>query len=79
WTVVVSGPQCMEDIRKASDDELSLLEAINDNLNIEYMLGHDVYHNPYHSAIIGWQLTRNLEILYPDIRDEIVTMFKETL
>ncbi|KIJ09984.1 hypothetical protein PAXINDRAFT_102115 [Paxillus involutus ATCC 200175] len=79
WTVIVSGPQFVEDVRKASDDELSFMEATNDNLNTEYTLGHDVHHNPYHVAIIRSQLTRNLGILFPDIRDEIVIAFEETL
>ncbi|KIJ21175.1 hypothetical protein PAXINDRAFT_65823 [Paxillus involutus ATCC 200175] len=79
WTVVVSGPQFLEDMNKASEDELSFMEAANDNLNIEYLLGHDVHYNPYHAAIIRSKLTRNLGILYPDIRNEIVTAFKETL
>ncbi|KAF8844225.1 cytochrome P450 [Paxillus ammoniavirescens] len=79
WTVIVSGPQFVEDVRKASDDELSFMEATNDNLNTEYTLGHDVHHNPYHVATIRSQLTRNLGILFPDIRDEIVTAFEESL
>ncbi|KIJ13842.1 hypothetical protein PAXINDRAFT_80222 [Paxillus involutus ATCC 200175] len=79
WKVVVSGPQFVEDVRKASDDELSLMEAANDSLNLEYTLGHDVHHNPYHVAIIRSQLTRNLGILYTDLRDEIVTAFEEIL
>ncbi|KIK94711.1 hypothetical protein PAXRUDRAFT_429265 [Paxillus rubicundulus Ve08.2h10] len=79
WKVVVSGPQFVEEVRKASDDELSFMEAANDSLNIEYMLGSDIHRNPYHIAIIRSQLTRNLGILYPDLRDEIVTAFEETL
>ncbi|KIK97710.1 hypothetical protein PAXRUDRAFT_198861 [Paxillus rubicundulus Ve08.2h10] len=79
WTVVVGGPQLVEEVRKASDDELSFAEAANDNLKIEYTLGHDIHHNPFHIPIIRSQLTRNLGILYPDIRDEIVTAFQETL
>ncbi|KAF8844184.1 cytochrome P450 [Paxillus ammoniavirescens] len=79
WTVVVSGLQFVEEVRKASDDELSLLEASNDNLKVAYTLGHDVHYNPYTIPIIRSQLTRNIGILYPDICDEIVTAFEETL
>ncbi|KAF8844183.1 cytochrome P450 [Paxillus ammoniavirescens] len=79
WTVVVSGLQFVEDLRKAPDDELSFLEATNDNLKLDYTMGHDIHHNPYHVAIIRSQLTRNLATLYPDIRDEIVTAFEDTL
>ncbi|KIJ13791.1 hypothetical protein PAXINDRAFT_80408 [Paxillus involutus ATCC 200175] len=79
WTVVVSGPQFVEDLRKASDDELSFTEAVNENFKFEYTLGHDVHYNPFHIPTIRSQLTRNLGILYPDIRDEVVTAFEETL
>ncbi|KIJ07003.1 hypothetical protein PAXINDRAFT_91095, partial [Paxillus involutus ATCC 200175] len=79
WTVVLSGPQFVEEVRKASDDELSFAEAANDNMKLEYTLGHDIHYNPYHIPIIRSQLTRNLGILCPDIRDEIVTAFEETL
>ncbi|KAF8844237.1 cytochrome P450 [Paxillus ammoniavirescens] len=79
WTVVVSGPHFLEDVRKAPEDELSFLEASNDNLKLEYTLGHDIHYNPYHIQTIRSQLTRNLTSLYPDIRDEIVTAFEETL
>ncbi|KIK77776.1 hypothetical protein PAXRUDRAFT_834874 [Paxillus rubicundulus Ve08.2h10] len=79
WMVVVSGSQSVEDMRKASDDELSLAEASNDDLKLGYMWGRDIFYNPYHIAIVRSQLTRNLGILYPDIRDEIFTAFEETL
>jgi hypothetical protein len=48
-------------------------------LKVEYTLGHDTHDNPYHNAIIRSQLSQNLETLYPRIRDEIVTVFEETL
>ncbi|KAF8844252.1 cytochrome P450 [Paxillus ammoniavirescens] len=83
WMVVVSGPQFVEDMRKASDKELSFMEASNEgdgqDLKPEYTVGHDTYHNTYHVPILRSQLTRNLGILCPDIRDEIVTAFDETL
>ncbi|KAH7926847.1 cytochrome P450 [Leucogyrophana mollusca] len=79
WQVIVSGPKLLEELRKSPDDELSFLEATNDSLKVEYTLGHDIHHNPYHIPIIRSQLTRNLAALFPDIRDEIVTAFEETL
>ncbi|KAF8844235.1 cytochrome P450 [Paxillus ammoniavirescens] len=79
WMVVVSGPQLVEDVRKASKDELSFSEAANDTMNLEYTLGHDTFRNPYHVPIVRSQLTRNLGILCPDIRDEIINAFEETL
>ncbi|KAF8844224.1 cytochrome P450, partial [Paxillus ammoniavirescens] len=79
WTVIASGSQFVEDLRRASDDELSFAEAANENLKMEYTLGHDIRHNPYHIPIIRLQLTRNIGALCPDMKDETVVAFEEVL
>ncbi|KIJ66616.1 hypothetical protein HYDPIDRAFT_109704 [Hydnomerulius pinastri MD-312] len=79
WMVIVSGHQLLEELRKAPDDQLSFMEATNDSLKVEYTLGPEIHHNPYHIPIIRSQLTRNLGVLFTDIRDEIATAFDETL
>ncbi|KAF9236822.1 cytochrome P450 [Melanogaster broomeanus] len=79
WVVIVGSPQYVEEICKCSDDELSLMEAVNDRVKTKYMLGDLVHRNPYHVPIIRSQLTRNLGVLNPDMRDEIVIAFEETL
>ena len=30
WTIIVSGPKLVEELRKAADDELSFVEAANE-------------------------------------------------
>ncbi|KAG9308978.1 cytochrome P450 [Chiua virens] len=79
WTVVVSHRGHLEELAKASDDQLSIEEVINDQLHIEEMLGSELRTNPYHIPIIRSQLTRNIDALYNDIRNEIVTSFEEVL
>ncbi|KAF9235149.1 cytochrome P450 [Melanogaster broomeanus] len=79
WMVIMSGRQLLEDICKSPDDELSALEATNDILNGQFLVGPEMFHNPWHIPIVRSQLTRNLGTLYPDIRDEVVTTFEETL
>ncbi|KAH7906708.1 cytochrome P450 [Hygrophoropsis aurantiaca] len=79
WLVVVSEPKLVEELRKAPDEHMSFTEATNDALKIEYTLGYEIHHNAYHVPIIRSQLTRNLTALYPEIRDEIVVAFEETL
>ncbi|KAF9246259.1 cytochrome P450 [Melanogaster broomeanus] len=79
WLVVVSGSQYLEDIARRPDDELSAVEAANDSMKVEHTLGHDIYHNPYHTPIIRSQLVRNIGTLYPDIRDEVVTALEDIL
>lgn len=48
-------------------------------IQTKYTLGLRVVHNPYHVAVVRSQLTRNIEVLYPAIRDEIVTSFDDIL
>ena len=97
WTVILSNREHLEELAKASDDEFSFLEAINDvgdhflsvkltpfqcllqQVQVEHTLGPNVHHNPYHVAVVRLYLTRNVEVLFPEIRDEIVASFAEVL
>jgi hypothetical protein len=42
-------------------------------------MGKELHFNPYHVPMIRSQLTRNLETLCPEIKDEIVTSFEDVL
>ena len=95
--VILSNHEHLEELAKASDDDFSFREGINDVSNhspllqlslfqcvlqqvqVEYMVGPHIYHNPYHLAVVRHHLTRNIEVLFPEIRDEIVTSFVEVL
>ncbi|EGN93634.1 hypothetical protein SERLA73DRAFT_189361 [Serpula lacrymans var. lacrymans S7.3] len=79
WHVIISGPKLIEELRKAPDNELSFLEATNESLKVEYTLGHEVHHNPYHVSVIRSQLTRNLAARFSDIRDEIAVSFDDII
>ena len=46
---------------------------------MEYTLGPEIHHNPYHIGIIRSQLTRNLGALFPDVREEIVASFNDII
>ena len=48
-------------------------------VHVEHTLGPNVHHNPYHVAVLRLHLARNLEVLYPELRNEIVTSFTEVL
>ncbi|KAF9233835.1 cytochrome P450 [Melanogaster broomeanus] len=79
WMVIVNGRKYLKEIAKSSENELSALGGANDAFKIEYTLGHQIYHNPYHNVVLRSRLTRNIGILYPEIRDEVVTALEETL
>ncbi|GJE92111.1 cytochrome P450 [Phanerochaete sordida] len=77
WLVLVSGPQLIDDIRKASDHELSFDEAAWETLEVQYTVGPSVAGNSYHVPIVRGQLTRNLPFLFDDLRDEIAKAFHD--
>ncbi|KAN0100091.1 Cytochrome P450 [Tylopilus felleus] len=79
WTVILGSREHLEEVAKASEDEFSFLEAINDQIHIEHLLGPEVHHNPYHVGVVRLHLTRNLEVLYPELRDEVIASFADVL
>lgn len=97
WLVVVSSREHMEELRRAPEDTLSLIEYANDvsfqllpahfsriechqqELQADYTFGPEVRHNPYHIGILHSQISRNIGVLCPEIRDEIITAFGDIL
>ncbi|KAK0244007.1 cytochrome P450 [Armillaria nabsnona] len=79
WTVVVSGDEKINDIRKALPDHLSFMEEIEDSLQTSYTLGRGIHLDPYHIDVVRGALTRNIAACFPDVRDEIETSFKEEI
>ncbi|TCD62558.1 hypothetical protein EIP91_006736 [Steccherinum ochraceum] len=79
WHVFISGKTLVEELRKANDDELNFMEAMNEVLHMDYTFGNEAHNNPYHIPIIRTSLTRNLGVLYPEVRDELVTASNELI
>ncbi|KAI6016773.1 cytochrome P450 [Pisolithus microcarpus] len=77
--IVVLGRQHLEDIKKSTDDELSLIEAANDSAKVDYLIGPEINSNPCHISVARTHLTRNLGLYYPDIKDEVHAAFEELL
>ncbi|KAF9482443.1 cytochrome P450 [Pholiota conissans] len=72
WMVVATGPQSVEDIRRASDDQLSFIEAL---IQSDYTFGPENLRKPFHVAAIRSSLTRNLSVRFEDLKDEIFEAF----
>ncbi|RDB20446.1 hypothetical protein Hypma_012419 [Hypsizygus marmoreus] len=77
WMIVVSGPQMVDDLRKATDDLVSFRDAVADALQVDYTIGSEIHHEPYHVSSVRSPLTRNLAVRFPDVQDEIMTAFAE--
>jgi len=77
WVVVVSGPDMIEDIRRAADDQLSFREAVAEIVQVDYMMGPQIRLDPYHVAVVRSALTRNFGVRFSDLVDEITTSFSD--
>jgi cytochrome P450 len=80
WVVVVSGPQAIEDYRQVPDDDLTMLNlSTEEGIAIKYTLGSNIITDQYHIHVVRNQLTKNLGVVFPDIRDEIVQAFDDVI
>ncbi|KAE9393366.1 cytochrome P450 [Gymnopus androsaceus JB14] len=79
WEVVVSGKEMIEDMKKASDMDLSFVEALRESMQSDYTLGAAPAQDPYHIAVVRTPLTRNLGARFDDIREEIVLAMQDQI
>jgi cytochrome P450 len=79
WLVIVTGPQAVEELRQAAEDELSFLESMEDTLAISYTMGSNFQSNLYHVPIIRNQLTKNIGTVFPEVQDEIMQVFDDEI
>ncbi|KAF5382328.1 hypothetical protein D9757_008447 [Collybiopsis confluens] len=75
WQVIVSGEEMIEDVKKASDSDLSFMEAVTETLQTDYTMGLAARIDPYQVDVVRTPLTRNLAAKFDDLRDEIQAAF----
>ncbi|KAK0205563.1 cytochrome P450 [Desarmillaria ectypa] len=76
WTVVVSGAEKINDLRKASSEELSSI-AMNEDM--DYSFGRFLRLDPYHLDVVRGALTRNIGNCFADVQDEIKAAFNDLI
>ncbi|KAJ7507426.1 cytochrome P450 [Mycena galericulata] len=64
-----TGRALMEDIANAPENELSFYESINEGIEKD----------PYHAGVVRTSMTRNLGVLFPEVREEIILAFEDLL
>ncbi|KAK0448937.1 cytochrome P450 [Desarmillaria tabescens] len=79
WMVVVSGAEKIDDIRKASREQLSSVDAAQDLFQMDYTIGYSFTVDPYHSDVVRSSLTRNIAACFADVQDEIKAAFKDNV
>ncbi|KAF5356382.1 hypothetical protein D9758_009515 [Tetrapyrgos nigripes] len=71
WYIVAAGTRLVEDIRKASEDELSSREATYEVVHDYYTMYPDTLSDPYHAEVIRTKLTRDVGVHFDDLNEEI--------
>ncbi|GJJ07760.1 hypothetical protein Clacol_001965 [Clathrus columnatus] len=79
WQVIVSRPDQIEELRKAPDDVLSFKDFVDQTLFIKYLMGRTIVANEYHIGVVRSQLTKNLSVLFDDLREEIQSAFDDII
>ncbi|KDR68411.1 hypothetical protein GALMADRAFT_231377 [Galerina marginata CBS 339.88] len=79
WMVIVSGPQMIDDIRRATNDQLSFTEAVSEVVQTDYTIGPQIRLDPYHIGVVRTPLTRSLGACFLDIKDEIIAAFGDLI
>ncbi|KDR83206.1 hypothetical protein GALMADRAFT_239044 [Galerina marginata CBS 339.88] len=79
WIVLVTGKQMVDDIRRATDDQMSFDEAVVNTIQTDYTLGSAIRLDTYHIGIVRSPLTRNIAVRFSDVKDEIDASFKDLI
>ncbi|KAK0471577.1 cytochrome P450 [Armillaria novae-zelandiae] len=77
WMVVVSGAEKIDDIRKSTLEQLSLLDASISFLQMNHTMGRNLCVDPYQVEVIRGALTRNIVTRFADVQDEIKAAFED--
>ncbi|KAH9072825.1 cytochrome P450 [Lactarius deliciosus] len=69
WMVLASGPELIEDVKKAPDDVLTRNASL---VEPEHTLGVTDDDNIFIAGIIRSKLTRNIAVTFKEVRDELI-------
>ncbi|KAI0292786.1 cytochrome P450 [Russula brevipes] len=72
WMVLAAGPELIEDVRKAPDHVLSVIEPRTESLQSEYTLDLLDRNDRYSTEVIRSKLTRNIAVTFKEIREELI-------
>ncbi|KAL0568867.1 hypothetical protein V5O48_013108 [Marasmius crinis-equi] len=79
WRVIVNGPNLINDLRRATDEEMSMDQAIFEDLQTQYTISPAVFKNPYHVDVVRTPLTRNIINHLDDMLDETRAAFADNI
>ncbi|KAF5349930.1 hypothetical protein D9756_009063 [Leucocoprinus leucothites] len=71
WVVIVSGPKHLEDMKKASDEQISFLAALNEMTQFDYTISPRLKGDDCHIKVVRSVMTKNIGPRYNHILEEI--------
>ncbi|KAF8887264.1 cytochrome P450 [Gymnopilus junonius] len=79
WIVIANGSSRVEDVSKASEEQLNTSDHFAEFLQLDYTLGPEVTWNPYHVNVVRTTLTRNILAQFDEMYHELVNAFDDAL
>ncbi|PPQ74371.1 hypothetical protein CVT26_000689 [Gymnopilus dilepis] len=73
WLVVISGPQMLDDVRRASDEYMSLDASESEILQSKYTAGKAIHSDPWHANFFRAPLTKHLSNRHEGIVEEVLS------
>ncbi|XP_006456956.1 hypothetical protein AGABI2DRAFT_78683, partial [Agaricus bisporus var. bisporus H97] len=71
WAVIVNGEECLEDMRKATDDKLSFMDSLNLVSRLLYTVSPNLQADLFHIDVVRGRMSRNISTRMLDVLDEI--------
>ncbi|PPQ69454.1 hypothetical protein CVT26_002864 [Gymnopilus dilepis] len=75
WWVFVSGRELIDDIRRATDNNMSFHGAVPELMQCDYTIGPRTHEDPYHGFFAGVPLSKRLAKHYLEIHEEVILAF----
>ncbi|GJJ15190.1 hypothetical protein Clacol_009466 [Clathrus columnatus] len=79
WNIIVSRSDHIEEIRKAPDNVLSFSDFTNAEFFVKELMGPTLTENEYQIDLVRGQLTKNLSLLFDDLREEVMLAMDENI
>ncbi|CCL98070.1 uncharacterized protein FIBRA_00064 [Fibroporia radiculosa] len=79
WIVIVSGPDMNEELRRFPDSHVSFEVAASEIIQTKYTIAPNLHRHPIHLPVIRGPLTRNLNVVFAGVIDEIQKAFVDVI
>ncbi|KAH9975536.1 cytochrome P450 [Lactifluus volemus] len=79
WVVLAAGPELIEDMRRAPDNVLNMIEPVFEDLQANYTFKLLNLDDSYHADIIRSKLTRNIANTFKQVHEELLVTFDDLI